>query len=78
MKLCRDCRYIMPDYAGLISENSRCANPRSKNSPHLVTGEQSQAYAINVRLRPNACGTEGLWFEPQFVPVPESIDAKRQ
>lgn len=61
LRLCKDCKHVLPALNGKLDEHARCALVPVKVS--LVTGEtEGDNFAAVMRLGPSKCGPTGkLW-----------------
>ena len=62
MKLCKDCKHVLPGrFSGRIDNDARCAKMPEKIHP--VTGSPVSGFAEVARDNPFYCGETARWFE---------------
>jgi len=71
MKLCKDCKYIVPPKDGRL-KYGECSHPNNLKI-NVVTGETEYIwiFASIVRINNKFCGKDGNWFESK-APVLET------
>ena len=63
IKLCRDCKYCIPNYTWPDGYLDKCSHPKAKKKVNLITGGTEQS-SCGVERMTN-CGEEALHFEPR-------------
>lgn len=63
MKLCKDCKHVLLDSAGKVSQGSRCGADGAGVGINPVTGEGDRLFALTCRVADVHCGPNARWFE---------------